>query len=444
MKRGYALGVVAVVAAWSAAAWAQVESHVPPPDRPPVLFPSWVTTLPGFEYQQVSSPLAGEKDKPKDTPGAARDLAKAGPEARAPVDLAQAGKYREAAAAGDELLKLPSARYDDFTWDYVANAVAWSRVQLGDLRGAAQAHSAAVARIEDGAVRDYHRTAAAMLETPGLAAAQVKDAAAYREALRKALADRVKAFDREITLARKNTTAVARQRYIGEFYDDLRALTACDPDLAAGAPLTAYRELADGLVLDIIPAMLRDTTQRRDRLVTLYSRLLFQKDVRDWNSGIKTLWSKIRTIKRLCRMHHYMVRLGLATGDDATRLFAEAHQLLFATDDAGKVWQPIGYTRLVDNIPQLDLRCKVPYQETTIAPIGVTALATGPQGVGWARMGDMDGSAWNKMDGNSWEKMGGGGWNKMDGSGWGKMDGNGWGKMDGNGWGKMDGNGWNR
>ncbi|MBE3070427.1 MAG: hypothetical protein IMZ66_09360, partial [Planctomycetes bacterium] len=428
---------MATIAVWPVAAGAQVESHVPPADRPPALFPSWVTTLPCFECQEVSSPLARDKEKAKNTAGGRRDLSVAGPEASAPVDLAQAGKYREAAAAGGELLKLPSARYDDFTWDYVANAVAWSRLQLGDLRGAAQAHSAAVARIEDVAVRDYHRTAAAMLGAPGLAATQVKDPAAYRAELRKALANRIKVFERDIGLAKKNVTAAGRLRFIGQFYDDLRALTAADPETANGVPLAAFRELADGLVTDVVPAVLRDSVQRRDKLIALYSRLLFQRDIGDWNSGIKTMWSQIRIMKRLCRMHHYMVRLGLATGDDATRLFAEAHQLLFSPEDPSKVWQPIGYTRLIDNIPQLDLRCKVPYQETTVAPIGVTVLATGPTGVGWSRMGDMDGSAWNKMDDNSWDKMGNNGWGKMDGNGWGKMDSGRWGKMDSGRWGKM-------
>lgn len=416
MKRGRVLGLVlGAMAMWPGAALAQVESHCPPRRMPPVLFPTWILALPGFEVQEVSSPLAYEKEKPAESALGLRDLSKAPAEARSAVELAQGGKFREAAAAGDELLRLPSDRYDDFTWDYLGNAVAWSRIQLGDLKGASQAHSAAVARIDDTAVREYHRLAAAMLDAPGVPAAQMKDAATYRNELRKALAERLKAFDRNIAAAKKNVTVAGRVRHLNVFYEELRVLAAVDPEVANGPPRAAYRELADGLVIDIIPTMLRETKARHDRLLEAFSILLPGKNFRDWNGSIKGMWTRVRQLKRLARMHHYLARMNLATGGEADRLFRETHQLLFASEDPSKVWQPLGLTRMIDGVAQLDLRRKVPYQETIVAPIGVTPAAPGSAGVGW---GKMDGSGWDKMDGGSWNNMDGGGWNKMDGGGW--------------------------
>ncbi len=444
MNRGRVLVLALCAAAmWPGAAFAQVESHFPPRQMPPVLFPTYILALPGFEVQEVSLPLAYAREKPAETALGLRDLSKAPADARSAVELAQGGKFREAAAAGDELLKRPSDRYDEFTWDYLANAVAWSRIQLGDLKGASQAHIAAVARIEDAAVREYHRLAAAMLGAPGIPAAQMKDPAAYRSELRKVLAERLKTFERNVAAAKKNMGVAARTRHLSVFYEELRVFTAVDPEVANGQPLAAYRELADGLAVDIIPAMLRETQTRRDRVVEAFNGLIFQKDFRDWNDRIKGMWTKIRQLKRLCRMHHYLARMNLATAGESDRQFREAHALLFAVDNLSLVWQPLGLTRMIDNIPQLDLRCRVPYQETIIAPIGVTPVASGPVGVGWSRMGKMGGE-WDKMTGEGWDKMDGEGWDKMNGDGWDKMDGEGWEKMDGGGWKKMDGSGWQR
>ena len=104
-------------------AGAQIESRCLTPEMPKTLLPTWVTQLPKVESQEVSAPLASEKaDSQNASANAVKDLASMPKEVRAAIELAQSGKYREAAMGGDALLRLPSHQYSDFTWDYLANA----------------------------------------------------------------------------------------------------------------------------------------------------------------------------------------------------------------------------------------------------------------------------------------------------------------------------------
>lgn len=126
-----------------------------------VLFPTWVSLLPEVGCQEISAPLAHEKAASRSgAANAVRSLSKIPKESRGAVELAQSGQYAQAATAGNALLKLPGHTYGDFTWDYLANATAWSHIQAGSLKAAERAHRAAVARIADTAVVQYHRVAA--------------------------------------------------------------------------------------------------------------------------------------------------------------------------------------------------------------------------------------------------------------------------------------------
>jgi len=412
--------VLAALAALTGTVGAKVESRCLPPDMPKALFPMWVSRLPGADCQEYSAPLAHEMAKSQS--GAAEKvtgLSNMADGPRAAIELAEAGKYAQAATAGQALLKLPGHWYGDFAWDYLANATAWSHIQSGSLKGAESAHRAAVARVFDTAVIQYHRITADVLCETRKSPEQMKDYATYQAQVREGLVDRVRKFEENAQLARKVRSAEARLRYLRAAYDELRVLVAADPEIGNSSARATFREAADGLVGEVAPAILNEARQVRDRLVAVYPQMLPEHKFDRWNTEVQTLWDRVQHVKRICRMHDYLARLRLATRGEAERIFREAHQLLFAPDDPGKVWQEIGHARILNGIAHKDIRRKVPYQETRIAPIGVTpggATAT----AGWKKMdGEMQ-----KMDGEM-QKMDGE-MKKMDG----KMD-NKFKKMDG-------------
>ena len=174
MKRCWCACILTVaVVSWSGVALGQVESHCLPPQQPASLFPTWVLELPPVESQEVSAPLTHERAAANGKAPKAKSLDDTPVECRTVVRLAQDGKYREADEVGSPLLKLPGRQYDDYAWDYVANAVAWARVQNGNLKGAAEAHLAAAARITDKSVIQYHRAAAKALSGTSKTPAQM-------------------------------------------------------------------------------------------------------------------------------------------------------------------------------------------------------------------------------------------------------------------------------
>ncbi len=392
--------VLAALTVPAGIAGAQIESRCLPPEMPQVLFPSWVSMLPTVECQETSAPLAHEKARSRNN--AAKNvpsLSNMPDESRAAIELAQSGQYTHAATAGHSLLRLPSNRYDDFTWDYLANATAWSHIQAGSLKGAANAHSAAVARIADRAVVQYHRIAAKVLRETHKSPKQMKDYTTYQEQMREGLMDRVKTFEENALLAQKVRSAEARLRRLKAAYDELRVLVAADPDIGNSSAKATFRKAADGLVGDVAPALLDEAQHVRDRLVALSHRLLPEHKIQHWNTEVQTLWDRVRHIKRICRMHDYLTRLKLATRGESERLFRQAHRLLFVPGDAKKVWHEAGETRILNGIVHKDLRQKVAYQETKIAPIGTT-----PGGAtvtdGWKKVdGKMEDGQFGKMDG---------------------------------------------
>ncbi len=420
-------------------AGAQIESRCLPPEMPKTLLPTWVTQLPKVESQEVSAPLASEKaDSQNASANAVKDLAGIPKEVRAAIKLAESGKYREAAMGGDALLRLPSHQYGNFTWDYLANATAWSHIQTGSLKGAENAHSAAVTRVADAAVRQYHRLAAAMLAETEKSANQLKDYATYRDEVTKRLATRLEDYNLKINAAKQNHSSTVRERCLKGAYDHLRVMVAADPDTADERYRPSFREAADGLVKVVAPALLAEARKARDSLANTCANPLPERQSRTWNSKVKTLWNKVQRVKRICRMHDYLVRAKLANSSDADRIFREAHRLLFAPDDPGLVWQQLGQTTILNGAPQKDLRCKVPYQETKIAPLGMTASRrqarqtiqnkTVKRTGKWRKMDDKIDGKMDKMDGKIDGKM-----DKIDGKIDGKM-----GKMDGKIDDKMD------
>jgi len=422
---------LAMLAVPSGIAAAKVESRCLPPEMPKTLFPTWVLRLPPVESQEISAPLHAPNAR-NGSAKAVTDLAGMAKEARAAIDLANDGKFREAAMAGGALLKMPSHWYGDYTWDYLANATAWSHIQTGSLKGAENAHLAAVARVVDSAVLQYHRLAAEMLGETGKSARQLKDYPAYRDEITNHLASHLANYERNIKMASQSPLAPARERCLKEAYDHLRVITAADPDKGNELARTSFRDAADGLIKVIAPALLAEARKARDALIQAYTDLLFERQWRTWNSGVTTLHNRVRHVKRVCRIHDYLARAKLANSNDADQIFRQAHRLLFADDGTRLVWQELGDMIVLNGITQKDLRRKVPWQETKIAPFGRVAGSEPPPQVGWETMGTMDG----KMQG-----MNGDGFNKMDDGGFKNMRGDGFKNMGGDGFKKMGGDG---
>ncbi|MCX5676662.1 MAG: hypothetical protein NTX87_16830 [Planctomycetota bacterium] len=375
LRFGLVLGALAVPAA---AVMAQIESHCLPPEMPGVLFPTWVTALPPFESQELSPPLVkGPARAIKAPDGAdgrpdATNVAEMIKEPREAIRLAESAQYKEAAKTGEQLLNRARELYRDYTWDYLGNATAWSFIQTGDSKGAAQAHLLAAARIDDEAVGDYHRAVARMLTQTKKSAEEMKDASTYREELRKALADPLDSLRHSAAAAKKTPHPATFLKYIQDAYAKLRLLTAADPDLAKSDAQGTFREGAQGLVVSVLPAQMADARKRQTDLHATAASAIHSQEVDEWNRDVQALWSKVQVLKRLCRMGNYLERMGLAsTGGEASRFFSEAHSLLFVPDKGGMVWQEMGRQKMYEGVAHVDIRQSVPWQETYLSPLGV-------------------------------------------------------------------------
>ena len=381
MRRALYLGIVlSVTAAAAPPAAAQTESHCVPAELPAQLFPTWVQILPSVDSQEISAPLladaarsrkaaakpAGGQNRPDAT-----NLAEMCNEPREAIRLAEAGKFREAATAGDALLEGPREQYRDFTWDYLANATAWSFLQCGNLMGAARAHLNAAARVDDPAVAEYHNRIARMLSAPDAKATSLKDYAAYKAEVQKIVNERAEALRKIALPDKKIALDDVRLGRLQDAYVILRVIHAIDAGAAKQETQNTFVPAAQGIVNDVVPPQLDNGRRLQKSLADQLANGVTQAGQGDWNRGVVGLRLRVREIKRLCRMHDYLVRMNLAKAGGADRFFGEAHQLLFVPTDAGKVWQEVGRVILVNNIAQLDIRVKVPYQETTITPMGV-------------------------------------------------------------------------
>jgi hypothetical protein len=358
---------------------AQIGSRCLPPQMPPLMAPPAVMNRPPMETQEVSVPLF-QREKPA-TPGAdgrpdAVALDAMCKEPREVIRLAEAGKFKEAVEAGRPLLALGREKYRDFTWDYLANAVAWSALQTGDLKAAIQAHGAVGGRIDDMAVAEYHRLAVAMLNQTKKSAAELKDPAVFQAEIRAGLADRIEALKTLATAAEKDRQAEPLLRHLKDGYEKLRALVAADPETGRKEPLAAFRKTAQGLATQVLPPLVADVQRMQQRLDDVsfhgyHNQGLRQADWPQWNGDVLALWGRVQEIKRLCRISDYLVRAGLADAGNAAGLCQQAHACLFTGRDGKLVWQKIGQPRMINTLAQLDMRLRVPYQETRITPWGI-------------------------------------------------------------------------
>lgn len=377
--------LMALLAALPVTAVGQVESHCLPETRPAGMLPSWVLNTPAVYSRQVSVPLAHEKRNQGpweaddsdirrmlglETKAAgradARSLSAMMPEARRVVEQARSGTYRAAAEAGDRLLRSPPGRYADYTWDYVANATAWSHVQLGQVGAAAAAHDLAATRIRDTGVAAYHRVASAALKKATASPGRLKDPAAYRKALREQLVDRYKAFHRHLELAKSVGSAPRRVDNLREAYKQMRVLMATDPDFAEREALPTFREAADSLCTGPIPDILDGGQQiHRQLSQTLVAGIKGRMWV-TWVRLVNHLWDRVREAKRVCRIHDYLRRMGLASSRESERLFREANGLLFTRGSRWRIWNPRGGQH---GPVSRDIRKVIPCDETQIRPM---------------------------------------------------------------------------
>lgn len=390
------VAALAALAALAGAASAQIESHCLPIEVPQTLLAPWVLATYPFESQTISLPLLHESVRQKEKAlGAAApkatNLDNMAKEPRDAIRLAEESKWAEAAAAGDALLKQPGNKYDDYTWDYLANATAWARIQSGDVKGAVLAHSAAAARIQDPDVSQYHRVAATVLDRPGQTADAMKNYATLQGEIRKAYTPMVESFKQSIEPAQQPVSADARIGYLQDGYKKFRGLVAADAELAKEARVI-FKKSSERLLSQSIPLEVKEGRKIVDRLTEYAATGLSESKSATWNTGLNNLWRRVQESKRLVRIYDYLMRIDLAPRGDAAFFFKDAHQLLFVPNDARLVWQEFAVSRVLQGVQQLDLRSKVPYQETSILPWGgQPGTQTDVPYTGWKPMKNIEG-----------------------------------------------------
>jgi hypothetical protein len=424
-----------MLAASSASVLGQVESHTLGPDLPPHPMPGWVVARPAFWTREL------QPARPKNAPGpspAARNPLTMPDDARKAIRLAQDGEWAEAARLGQAVLGRSEKDINAYTRDYVTNATAWALLHLGNRERARQIHTATAAQMPDPAVAHYHRLAAVALKNSTKRTEDLRDPAVYTAELRKHLAPRYKEFSQAVNMAARSEAAQGRLSQLRRAYGQLRLVYAADTELGRKLLEEQYRPAVDDLLASLAPECLKRAGAIRDSLNRAYAKVMEAASFPDWNHMVHCMWSEIATVKQLCRIHHHMANMGLASAGRARGPFEDAHRLLFCQGATHLVWQPVGFARIVNGVSQKDIRRRVAWQETLVTPLGASESEhTNQSNQGWQRMGKMErmnGDAWEKMNGDAWDTMNGDGWNKMDGDGWNKMDGDGWNKMDGGGW----------
>jgi len=423
VHRGLGLMVAAAAVVMCSAAEGQVRSHHLGAAKPKVLVPAWVMKTPPYYVREVTPvPPADEEWGPGGPPSAARNMP---PEARRVVESAQAGRWAEAAQAGQAFLRKPLTEADDYTWDYVGNATAWALLELDRPAEAAQAHQATADRLRDLDMRTAHRLIAVAIQKAARAGRALKQADAYRRAVRAELAPRIAQCRNYAKAARATDVDSAVLYRLQRTWGELRVIAAADPDLGQELTRSELIPAADTLVTKAIPRLMKEARATAAALKTDFENPLPHRITGQWNARLQALWDKVAQIKRDCYIHTYLAERGFASPGRAEPLFRQAHRLLFATGNL--VWQPIGLARIVNDIPQKDLRRRVPWQETKIAPLDAAlAIFTNESESGWRKPEKMTSDGFRKMDGGGFRKMGGGGWQKMGDQGWQKMNSGGW------------------
>ena len=423
------VALAAIVAA-PAMVTGQVQSHQLDSNWPENLVPGWVSKAPPYYGKELEPTRPASAPSPKYVGTSSAALPA---DAREVIRLAEGAEWAAAANAGQAFLRRPGIEANDYTWDYVANATAWALIQTGKLTEAAAAHGAAAVRLRDTDTRTAHRLVCAAIQNTRKPADQLKKPAVYQAEVRAHVADRVKRAKDFAEAARKSTSSKTLLYRFKQAYGETRILAAVDPALGQALRQDELRPTADILIGTLVPNEVKRARAIIKELEADFHNPLPHRITGKWNSMLNGLWNQVAETKRLCRVHHYLASLGLASSGQARGPFREAHKILFAQGNQ-LVWQPIGYARIVNNISQKDLRRRVPWQQTKVSPLDVAlAQHSNQSGVGWKQFDNMDGDNFQKMNGNNFQKMDGG-WNKMEGNGWKEMGGNGWNQFNGNGW----------
>lgn len=257
---------------------------------------------------------------------------------RGVVLAAQASKWAETVEAGRKLLAMPKETCGDFTWDYLAAATAWACLQTGDYKAAAEAHSAGASAITDVDLKEYHRRrAAAILEAvkggdrdvPATKIDDLKTPATIDNLLRKGLAEEARQVMISLEKVKTAKTVKIRLSNLLVAYQNLRRIQAIDP-VVTQRLLGDFKAAVDSLVTDSAAAVLKQAAVQHDKLVVAERMPMRASAMPLWNSDVRAMWASIAEVKRLCRIHSYLERLGLAGTVDRDTPFKAAHELLYA------------------------------------------------------------------------------------------------------------------
>jgi len=424
------VAAVAMLCLSPAAALGQVESHTLGPEMPARLMPAWVMAPPPF-FTRAVAPV-----RPKNAPAPAaadRNPLTMPDTAREAIRLAEGGKWDEAVRMGQVVLKKEAGRLNAYTRDYVTNATAWALLHLNERDRARGLHAAAISQMGDPAVANYHRLVSVTLRSSKKGTEALCDPATFTAELRTHLTRPYEEFTEAIKGAKRSESVEGRLLLLRRAYGQLRLIHATDAELGRKLVQEQFRPAADSLVDTLAAETLDRARALTASLERAYKKVMKASSFPDWNHMVRTMWAEVATVKQICRIHHHLASAGLATPGLGRKPFEEAHRLLFCRNARRLVWQPVGFTHLVNGISQLDIRRRIAWQETLVTPLGADASQhTRQSNQGWQKMGKMDpmtGDGWEEgkpMDGSSWKKP-----NKMDSSGWRKPN-------------KMDSGGWNR
>jgi hypothetical protein len=394
MKRLVASGFLLAWAATLSAGYAaaQVQSHVLPADLPTAILPPSVTETPKHTSKELSVPLVAE-ERPRGTGGspgsgktdapAVRDgaldllegkkpesgsssggggvgdlgnanattLAEMTGSPRQVVDLLEKGKLAEAAALGRKLLALEPGIYNDFVWDYVAEATAWAAALSGDFVGAAEAHRAGQERVRDPAVKNYHDKAATLMSRGQ--AKDASDAAAremaaklvlpesWRQLVLEQVATEQRNARRAIEQMQSARTVEARLNNIKVAWANLRFVYAADPKTGRDL-VVEFKAAADALIVDTEASLLDEARKQHAEVARLQHVPMKPSQIPMWNEQVRKLWGAISEVKRVCRIHDYLSRQTLASPGAAQTAFDAAHQLLYEPGSRGYVYKLMG------------------------------------------------------------------------------------------------------
>ncbi|MBN2584205.1 MAG: hypothetical protein JXL80_14175 [Planctomycetes bacterium] len=369
---------------------AQVRSHVLPDELPTTILPPAATEMPKYNSTELSVPLLAE-DRPRgtgsssgagtaDAPAVKDDalslleggggvstssgggvgdlgnvnastLEEMSGSPRKVVEMVNKGQHAEAATLGKKIMDLEEGVFNDFVWDYVAEATAMACARVGDFAAAADAHRAAQKRVRDTAVQNYHEKAAVLMgrgqpkddsDTAAKEmAAKLTNAEAWRQLILDQLATELRNAKRGIEQMKSARTAEARVNSIKVTWANLRYVYAGDPKTGQEL-LVEFKAAADSLMIDTASDLL-DTARKQHQNVVNWQHIpLKPSQIPRWNEQVKKLWNAIEEVKRICRVHDYLARLKLAGAGAGKVTFDAAHDLLYEPGGRSHIYKLMG------------------------------------------------------------------------------------------------------